>query len=98
MKVQTQSIRFNADEKLLTLINERLAKLNQYYDKIIDASVVLKLENTGQIQDKIVDVQLKVPNERLVASGKSKKFEKSLDDVVAALKKQLIKYKEKQRA
>ncbi len=95
MKIQTQSIRFNADQKLLELINERLEKLEQYYDNIIDAEVFLKLENTGQVQDKIVEVKLNVPKDKIVAKARSKKFEKSLDDAVEALKKQLLRYKGK---
>ena len=95
MRVQTQAIHFTADASLLTLIEERLAKLDNFYDQIIDAKVFLKLEKTGKIQDKIVEVKLKVPKEQLVAKSSSKKFEKSLDDTVEALRKQLIKYKEK---
>jgi putative sigma-54 modulation protein len=74
MKIETQSIHFTADEKLLALIEERLSKL---------------------VQDKIVEIKLNVPKELLVAKGTSKKFEVSLDQVVEALRKQLIKYKGK---
>ena len=95
MKIETQSIHFTADERLLTLIEERLNKLEQFYDQILDATVYLKLENNGKVQDKIVEIKLKVPKEQLVAKGTSKKFEISLDQVVEALRKQLIKYKGK---
>jgi putative sigma-54 modulation protein len=95
MKIETQSIHFTADEKLLALIEERLSKLEQFYDQILDAVVFLKLENNGKVQDKIVEIKLNVPKELLVAKGTSKKFEVSLDQVVEALRKQLIKYKGK---
>ena len=95
MKIETQSIHFTADEKLLALIEERLNKLEQFYDQILDAAVFLKLENNGKVQDKIVEIKLKVPKEQLVAKSSSKKFEVSLDQVVEALRKQLIKYKGK---
>ena len=95
MKIQTQSVHFRADEKLLSLIDERLQKLELFFDQIIRATVTLKLENNGKIQDKIVEVQLSVPNEQLIAKVSNKKFEVALDDVIEALRKQLLRYKEK---
>lgn len=98
MRVQTQSIHFDADAKLLDLIETRLQKLESFYDQIIDANVFLRLENTGQVQDKIVEVTLKVPREQLVAKGRDKKFEVALDEVIEALRRQIIKYKGKLKA
>jgi len=98
MKIQTQSVHFKADDQLLKLIDERLQKLELYFDRIIRATVTLKLEKNGQVQDKIVEVQLSVPNEQLIAKVSSKKFEIALDDVIEALRKQLLKYKEKNQA
>ena len=98
MKIQTQSVHFKADENLLALIEERLKKLELFFDRIIRANVTLKLENTGQVQDKIVEVQLHVPNDQLIAKEANKKFEVALDDVMEALRKQLLRYKEKNQA
>ena len=36
MNIKTQSIHFNADQKLLDFIQERVGKLSQYYDDILD--------------------------------------------------------------
>ncbi len=98
MKIQTQAIHFVADAELIELIETRLKKLQQFYNEILDATVFLRLENSGKIKDKIVEVKLKVPREQLIAKSKSKKFEKSLDDTLEALRKQLIKHKEKMNA
>lgn len=95
MRVQTKSIHFTADAQLLELIHERLQKLELFFDHIIEASVTLKLEKNGQVQDKIVEVKINVPGEQLVAKDTSKKFEVSLDAVVEALRKQIVRYKEK---
>lgn len=95
MKIQTQSVHFKADDQLLELIDEKLQKLELFYDRIIRATVTLKLEKNGQVQDKIVEIQLSVPNEQLIAKGADKKFEVALDDATEALRKQLLKYKEK---
>ena len=95
MRVQTQSVHFKADEKLLILIEERLQKLEQFFDRIINASVTLRLEKNGKVQDKIVEIKISVPNEQLIAKDSNKKFEVALDGVIEALKRQLLKYKEK---
>ena len=35
MKVHTQSVNFNADQKLLNFIQDRMDKLDRVYDKVI---------------------------------------------------------------
>lgn len=95
MRIQTQSLHFDADSKLLEFINKKVNKLGQFFDRIIDAEVTLKLERTGQVQDKIAEIKLNVPGQVLVAKDKSKTFEGSVDTAVSTLKRQLIKHKEK---
>ncbi len=95
MRIQTQSVHFDADSKLLEFIDKKVNKLNTFYEKIIDANVVLKLEKNGQVQDKVAEIKLKVPGQLLVAKQTSKSFEGSVDTAVGMLKKQLIRYKEK---
>lgn len=94
MKVYTEAVQFKADSKLIDLIQKKLDKLDRFYDRIIEARVTLKLENTGKIKDKITEIQLKVPGETLFAKETDKKFEVAVDHVTKALRKQLMKYKE----
>lgn len=95
MKVYTESVQFKADRKLLDFIEKKLNKMDQYFDRIIDARVTLKLENAGQIKDKIAEVRLKVPGDTLVVKESQRTFEASIDEAVDVLKRQLIKFKEK---
>jgi len=97
MRVYTESVQFKADSKLLDFIQRKLQKMEQLFDQIIEARVVLKLENTGQVKDKIAEVHLSVPGEMLLVSETSKTFEASIDSAVDILKRRLIKYKEKTR-
>jgi putative sigma-54 modulation protein len=71
--------------------------LEQFYDRIIDTKILLKLENSGQVREKIVELKLNVPGDTLVASETSMSFEGSVDVVVDNMKRQLIKYKERLR-
>lgn len=95
MRVQTQSVHFVADTKLLQFIEKKVNKLENYYERIIDADVILRLEKTGRVQDKIAEIKLQVPGDIMMAKQTSKTFEGSIDGAVTALKRQLIKRKEK---
>ena len=95
MKVTTEAIQFKADAKLLEFIEEKVGKLEKLSDQIINAKVKLRLENSGKVRDKIVEVSLSVPGEQLFAKSTSKTFETATDDVVKALERQLKKFKSK---
>ena len=95
MQIQTSAVHFKADEKLLAFIRERLAKLEQFYDRIIDAQVFLKMENHGQVKDKIAEIRLMVPGERLFAKSSDRSFEAATDRAVESLRRSLKKYKER---
>lgn len=95
MKVHTQSLHFSADAKLIAFIEKKLNKLDQFFERIVTADVVLKLENSGQVKDKIAEVRISLPGCVLYAKESAKTFEAAIDHVVNSLKRQLIKYKEK---
>lgn len=98
MNISTTSIHFDADEKLLSYIEKKASKLDQFFDRIIDAHIYLKLENSGQVRDKIVEMKLLVPGDTLIATEVSKTFEASTDAAVDNMKRQLNRYKERIQA
>jgi len=98
MNVNTQSINFVADVKLKDFIQKRFEKLNLYYDKIIQADIFLKVENTSDKENKIFEARVSVPGDSLVVKKQCKTFEEGLDMAVASLERQLKKRKEKLRA
>ena len=95
MKVHTEAVQFKADQKLIDFIEKKLSKMENYFDRIIEARVTLKLENSGQIKDKVAEVRLNVPGEILIAKGVNRTFEASVDSAASALRRQLIKYKDR---
>lgn len=60
MDVNITSIHFHADAKLKEFITEKLNKLIKFYDKLLRVDVFLKLENTGQVKDKIVELKASI--------------------------------------
>jgi len=97
MDIKIQSIHFDADKKLLTFVDEKVNKLPQFFDDIIDAEVFLKLENNDAGENKIAELKLNLPGKILFSKEQSKTFEKAIDESVEAMKRQLAKHKEKLR-
>jgi putative sigma-54 modulation protein len=98
MKVNTQSVNFNADKKLIDFIQKRMNKLDLFYDKVIQSDVFLKVENTSEKANKIFEARLSVPGDSFVVKKQCKTFEEGADSAVASLERQLKKRKEKLRA
>lgn len=96
MKIQIQTVHFTADQKLLSFIEKKVNKLTLFYDKIIDSSVVLSMENLNtQIKDKVVVIKTNIPGNTLVAKETAKVFEESVDLAIDSLKRQLERIKNK---
>lgn len=98
MKIQFESVHFTADQKLLDLISGKLEKLEQYHDKIISTNVTLKLGTAKQVKDKIMEVRMGVPGDVIFVKKVDSTFEAALDGITGALRKQLIKRKDIERA
>ena len=97
MNLKVNSIHFKADSKLLEYIDKKTKKLDKFFDRVIDLEVKLKLESNGQVKDKIVEYVMNVPGNRLFVSSVDKSFESAADTGIDSLKRQLKRYKEKQR-
>ena len=93
MKVETQSINFNADQKLINFIQKRMDKLDLFYDKIIKAAIYLKLDNTSDKANKIFEVQLSISGDVISFKKVFRTFEEGVDVVVHVLKRKLKKRK-----
>jgi len=97
MDIKIHSIRFDADKKLIDFINSKVKKLIQYYDNIIGVEVFLRLEKNQGTENKLAEIRLDTPGSDIFAKKKSKSFEESIDNSLEAIKRQLTKFKEKQR-
>tara|TARA_R100001369_G_scaffold11109_1_gene24417 strand:- start:6393 stop:6695 length:303 start_codon:yes stop_codon:yes gene_type:complete len=98
MKVNVQSVNFNADQKLINFIQARLDKLEHFYDKIIYADVFLKVQKTSEKENKITEILLSIPGGDVIVKKRCKKFEECVDESINTLQRQLLKRKEKMSA
>lgn len=97
MKVNCNAVNFSVDGKLVDFIQEKLNKLEKYYDKVVAADVFLKLDNTSEKENKIAEIKLQVPGDDLVVKKQCKTFEEAVDQAAEALERLLLKRKEKLR-
>jgi ribosome hibernation promoting factor len=96
MKLQMQSVHFDADPKLLDFIQKKADKLETFYDRIIGGDVFLKLEKGSErVHTKIVEIKLNIPGQTLFSKNEADSFEAATDEAMEALRKQLQRYKDK---
>ncbi|MDC0338741.1 ribosome-associated translation inhibitor RaiA [Flavobacteriales bacterium] len=95
MDIQIQAIHFDADEKLVDFVEDKVERLSQYYDNIIGAEVKLKVEKAGSHENKVIEIKIAIPGKDLFASKQCNSFEESADEAVEALRRQIKKHKEK---
>ncbi len=98
MKVNTQSVNFVADKKLIDFIQKRMDKLDLFYDKIIQSDVYLKVENTSDKENKIVEAKVSVPGDSFIVKKQCKTFEEGADTAASSLERLLKKRKQKLRS
>ena len=98
MKVNAQSVNFNADVKLIDFVQNRLNKLELFYDKVVQSDVFLKVENTSSKENKIVEITVHVPKDKYIVKKQCKSFEEAVDAACNSLERKLVKRKEKLRA
>jgi len=97
MNVKINSVHFKADKKLEAFIKEKLEKLHTFFDGVINSEVTLKVDNKDNRENKIAEVRLVIKGYDLFAKKESVTFEAAVDLAIDALRKQLVKHKEKVR-
>lgn len=95
MRIQIQSIHFTLANRLKVLINKKLNKLFRINHDIFNTNVYLKIDNPESFSNKIVEIKLNTSSSIFFAKKTSKSFENSIDLVFQALRKQIIRNKQK---
>lgn len=95
MKVNVHAVNFNVDRKLVDFIQERLLKIEKFYDKIISTDVFLKVENTSDKENKIAEIKIHVPGDDFLVKKQCKSFEEAVELASESLERLVVKRKEK---
>jgi len=96
MDINVKTIHFEATEKLQEFIQKKVSKLEKHCDNIGKVEVSLKVVKPETAHNKQAAITVLVPGDELFAEKICDTFEEAIDDCLAALDKQLGKYKEKQ--
>ena len=80
MKINIESIHFDADQKLLDHVEAKANKLKQYFDRIIDVTVSMKMVNVGKIKEKY-------------SKESDKTFEIAAEKAFDIMKRNVVKHK-----
>ena len=95
MTINIQSVHFYADKKLLGFVNEKVSKLNTFYDGIINSEIILRLDKSSTSENKIAEIKMHGKGQEFFAKKQCATFEEATDLACEALKTQVKKYKEK---
>jgi len=95
MKISISSVKFKADKRLEDFVQDKITKLATNYDNLISGEVILRLDNSANQENKIAEIRLNIPGNDLFAKKQCKTFEEATDAALDALRKQLVKHKEK---
>jgi len=95
MKVNVHAVNFNVDGKLVGFIQERVDKLEKYYDKVVSSDVFLKVEKTSEKENKVVEMKILVPGDEFMVKKQCRSFEEAVDQSAESFERILIKRKEK---
>lgn len=93
MDIRIQSIKFNADQKLLDFINKKVERLGRFDDTITDIEVALSLEEKPD--NKCVKIMVAVKGGVQVIERTAKSFEEAATEAVDLMKEKLTRNKEK---
>ena len=97
MKVEIQSVKFDADKKLDDFLQAKKNKIDRFVENALSSQVTLKIDKDDEQGNKVAVVKIDVAGGELLAERRCKSFEEAIDLCLDAIKKQIDKYKEKRR-
>jgi ribosomal subunit interface protein len=98
MNIKVNTVHFTPDQKLVDFINRKVAKMDVFFDGIISAEVLLKVDKPESANNKITEIKLSLPaTDYLFAKKQADTFEEATDLAVDAIRTQLKKHKDRLR-
>ena len=95
MNIKIHSLHFDADQTLLEFVESKVQKLSQFEDGILNTEVFLRLDKDHEVGNKVAEIKMNVAGGDVFAKKQSRSFEESTDQAVEALRRQLVKQKQK---
>ena len=93
MEIKIQSIKFDADQKLIDYVNRKVGKLEKFYEDAVRYEVSLSL--LPDPENKNAKVRILIPGSEVVVERNADTFEEAVTECVGILKEKLVSVKEK---
>lgn len=93
MEIRVQSLKFDADQKLLEFVEKKVSKIGRFDDAITDVEVVLSL--LEKPENKNVKLKVHVPGGSQIIERNAQTFEIAVNECVDAMKEKLTRNKER---
>ena len=93
MNVNIQTVKFDADKRLVEFVEHKLGKMDRFADRSTGADVVLKLDKDFEKGNKVATITRHMPGSDLISEQRAKTFEEAIDLAIDALKRQNEKLK-----
>jgi putative sigma-54 modulation protein len=95
MKIQTEAFHVPIDAQLLSSIEQKVSKLELFFNRIVETHIRFKFENIGQKRERIAEISIHLPNGIIFIREHSKTFEAAFDKALVGLKLMLLRYRAK---
>lgn len=93
MEIRIQSVKFDADKKLLEVVEKKVSRLERFNSAITSVDVTLSL--LADHSNKDVKLIAHVPGSSLVVERTSNTFEAAVTECVDLLKEKIVRNKER---
>ena len=67
MKVQIQSVKFDADQRLVDFIQHKMDKMDRFVEGVLSAQVNLKVDKDDELANKVAVVKMDVPGSESIS-------------------------------
>lgn len=94
MKIDIQTVGFEPEQELLDFTNEKINKLNRFFENITGIDVYLKSIHDDNDKTKVAEVKVFLPGPSIYAESQTDTFHGSIDEAIEKVKKQLKKRNE----
>ena len=95
MKLNIYSEQIKLHQHLIVLIKRKINKIISIEPNLVNLDLSLKIESPESLNNKIVEMYIQSSNGGYFAKKKSNTFEESINRVIQAIRKQLLKRKKK---
>ena len=93
MVINFQTTNFKADIKLREFIESKLLKMEKLYNRVLNATVYLKVNKASNKQNKVIEIKINLPESQIFVSESDQTFETATDKAMNALTNQMAKVK-----